>query len=134
MLEEGKGSFGDDMKHSHPRLKSGATEYLEGMNTTNGRLTFKYSTKRFKKATKCSAFLILPGIASFKRSSGSTVKEISSLSLRSYSLTLTWVSHECIFVYGIVGGILQTGDKLGVLVLQFCCISLFDSGRDMRLV
>lgn len=34
--------------------------------------TFKYSMKRFKKATKCSAFLMLPGMASFSRSSGRT--------------------------------------------------------------
>ena len=34
--------------------------------------TFRYSTNRFKNATKCSAFRIFPGIASFKRSSGNT--------------------------------------------------------------
>ena len=34
--------------------------------------TFKYSTNRFKNATKCSAFRIFPGIASFNRSSGNT--------------------------------------------------------------
>jgi hypothetical protein len=34
--------------------------------------TFKYSMKRFKNATKCSAFRMLPGIASFNRSSGRT--------------------------------------------------------------
>jgi len=36
--------------------------------------TFKYSTSLFRKATKCSAFLILPGMASCSRSSGSTGK------------------------------------------------------------
>jgi len=36
--------------------------------------TFKYSTSLFRKATKCSAFLILPGIASCSKSSGSTGK------------------------------------------------------------
>jgi len=35
-------------------------------------LTFKYSTNRFKKATKCSALRMFPGTASFNRSSGST--------------------------------------------------------------
>ena len=35
---------------------------------------FRYSTKRFRNATKCSAFLIFPGTASFKRSSGSTIE------------------------------------------------------------
>jgi len=38
-----------------------------------GCQTLMYSTNRFRKAMKCSAFLILPGIASFSRSSGSTI-------------------------------------------------------------
>ena len=37
-----------------------------------GKGTFRYSTNRFKNATKCSAFRMFPGIASFKRSSGNT--------------------------------------------------------------
>lgn len=38
------------------------------------RHTLMYSTKRFKNATKCSAFLILPGIASLSRSFGRTTR------------------------------------------------------------
>lgn len=38
-----------------------------------GRRTFRYSMNRFKKATKCSAFRMFPGIASWIRSSDNTV-------------------------------------------------------------
>ncbi len=38
----------------------------------NRNQTFRYSTKRLRKATKCSALRMFPGIASFRRSSGST--------------------------------------------------------------
>lgn len=34
--------------------------------------TLRYSTNRFKNATKCSAFLMFPGMASLRRSSGRT--------------------------------------------------------------
>ncbi len=39
--------------------------------------TFRYSTNRRRKATKCSAFRIFPGIASCKISSGKTTHENS---------------------------------------------------------
>jgi hypothetical protein len=37
-------------------------------------LAFKYSTNLFRKATKCSAFRMFPGMASLSRSSGSTAQ------------------------------------------------------------
>jgi len=48
------------------RVRVTSEEDVVGVNT------FKYSMKRFKNATKCSAFLMLPGMASFSRSSGRT--------------------------------------------------------------
>ena len=40
--------------------------------------TLRYSIKRRRKATKCSALLMFPGTASFKMSSGRTAKEYFS--------------------------------------------------------
>jgi hypothetical protein len=40
-------------------------------------ITFRYSINLFRKTTKCLALLILPGIASWRRSSGSTKGKFS---------------------------------------------------------
>jgi hypothetical protein len=69
MLKKGKRCFCHNMENAHSGLKSGMC-HLKIRST--GVNTFKYSMKRFRKATKCSAFLMLPGIASFSRSSGRT--------------------------------------------------------------
>lgn len=58
------------MKNAHPCLNACIKKVIYHQV---GCQTLMYSTNRFRKAIKCSAFLILPGIASFSRSSGSTI-------------------------------------------------------------
>jgi hypothetical protein len=59
-----------------------------------GEPTLRYSTKRFKKATKCSAFRMFPGIASFNKSSGKTmadsVRVKGAMQMREYE-GLSWM-------------------------------------------
>lgn len=46
----------------------GSNGNVEGVSCT-----FRYSTKRFRKATKCSALRMFPGTASCSRSSGNAI-------------------------------------------------------------
>ena len=45
---------------------------LEAKHNEDVKCTFKYSTNRLRKATKCSARLMFPGTASLSKSSGNT--------------------------------------------------------------
>jgi hypothetical protein len=72
MLQERLRCLRDDVKHSHTRLPPESALSPPVVLTDKTRLTFMYSTKRFRNATKCSAFRMLPGIASLIISSDST--------------------------------------------------------------
>lgn len=81
--------------------------------------------KRLRNATKCSALLILPGIASLRRSSG---KAISSLLSQIYALAsewvclrLTWVGHEGVFLASLIR-VPQSLHQFEVLVLELLLI------------
>lgn len=51
--------------------------------------TFKYSTNRLRKAIKCSAFRMFPGIASLSISSGRACLNVVSLFELTHTLQLT---------------------------------------------
>jgi hypothetical protein len=53
--------------------------------------TLRYSTKRLRKATKCSALRIFPGTASFRRSSGRARNIINAHSPSLKEEMLTWI-------------------------------------------
>lgn len=86
-----------------------------------------YSTNRFRNATKCSAFLIFPGTASFSMSSDSTVRLMRSASgFHRVDDTLTRIRQH-IVLFSTLIRLLQTGHQLCILILQFTRISPLDS-------
>lgn len=114
------------MEHTHSRLLARQLSMIEMVQLNP---TFRYSTKRFRKATKCSAFRMFPGIASLSRSSGSTYRTDGALvdGERATRKRPTRTRHECILIGLLVGSVLETFHKLRILLLQFRCIGLFDS-------
>lgn len=87
--------------------------------------TLRYSTKRLRKAMKCSAFLMFPGIASLSRSSGRT-KCLLIIGVRElFSYIITGVRHECIF-RRFLCRVLQALNQLCILILELGSIGRLD--------
>ena len=70
MLEEGERGFGDDVEDTHSGLRASKVRLISPK--TKGWRTLRYSTKRARKAVKCSARRMLPGTASLRMSAGRT--------------------------------------------------------------
>ena len=115
-------------QHATRAFVSDGSSVISDGNTVDRKKkkTFKYSTKRFKNATKCSAFLIFPGIASLRRSSGRTNSDMG-LAVVCRHRGPTWVCHEAIGVSIILRCLLQTFNKFSILILQFCGICYLNS-------
>lgn len=95
-------------------------------------LTFRYSTNLLKNATKCSAFLIFPGIASLRRSSGSTRRKFASSSSSRFFIKFrsrpTRICHETIRIGLVLDAVLKAFDKLRIFILKFRNIFGFNPG------
>lgn len=119
-------AFGSEGRRQSDELAKGDGRRKEG------RRTLRYSMNRFKNATKCSAFRMFPGIASWIRSSERTIiaSRESLISLwfegegrgrRSRGTRLTRIREQIVLLRSLLGT-LQTFHQFRILVLKLLSV------------